>query len=420
MLGVTPRLAPHGCLWESWAEHLGNDEVMQSKLKDGGLIALIVVFSAVPPLSTDMLMPALPVIAERFHTTSTVTSFAVTEFFVGMALGMLFLGPLSDRFGRKPVLMASIGISTVFAVLCAFSTSIWMLLATRFVQAVGGGGMLSLGMALVKDSFDGPRMGRVLAVVTAIGTLAPMIAPVIGAGLLALAGWRCSFVVLAAMFAGTFLGVLLLDETLPMSQRTPGSIFVPISRMFSIGREVSFTFYLVVAALAMAPFMTYLAVSSFIYTGIFGTSETMFSVYFAISAAVSTLGALFYMRRGAHDFRRATTAFIVGSLGSGLLVLLVGHMSAVAFLLSYMAYATLENYFRPMATNVLLASRTGDVGAASSLINFVFTISGAIVMAIGSIQLGDYIISLAVSMLGWIALAAILWVVALRRDLLPG
>ena len=392
---------------------------MQDRLKDKGLLALVVVLSAVPPLSTDMLMPALPQITEYFGTTSSVTSFAITEFFIGMGTGMLFLGPLSDKVGRKPVLLGSIVVSTVFALLCAFSNSIWMLLATRFVQSVGAGGMLTLSMALVKDSFDGPRMGRVLAIVTAISTLAPMFAPVIGAGLLALAGWRCSFFVLAGMFIATLVGSALLRETLPVEGRTPGSVFVPISRMFSIVRDKTFTPYLLVGAICMAPFMTYLAVASFIYTGVFSTTATTFSIFFAISAAVSTLGALLYMRHGAPNYRRATWISLGACILSGLLVLFVGHASAVVFLLCYVMYATMANYMRPMFTNVLLASRTGDVGAASSLINFIFTVSGAVVMTIGSIQLGDYVYSLAVSMLLWFTVALLLWAVVSHRDLLP-
>lgn len=155
--------------------------MQQKYLKNGGLITLITFLSMIPPLSTDLYMPALPEMAEYFHTSSTLTSFTMTIFFIFMSIGILVLGSMSDKYGRKPILLASIVISIGFSILCVFSPSIWFLIIFRAVQAFGAGGMVTIGTALVKDSFEGKQMSKVLSITQIFLLLAPMLAPVLGA-----------------------------------------------------------------------------------------------------------------------------------------------------------------------------------------------------------------------------------------------
>lgn len=115
--------------------------MQQKYLKNGGLVALISLLSMTPPLSTDLYMPALPEMTDYFQTSSSLTSFTMTIFFVFMALGILLLGTLSDKYGRKPVLVTSVVISIVFSFACVFAPNIWTLIVFRAIQAFGAGGV---------------------------------------------------------------------------------------------------------------------------------------------------------------------------------------------------------------------------------------------------------------------------------------
>lgn len=381
----------------------------------GLVVALIIVLCSVPPLSTDMLMPALPDIAEYFATSTSLVSFTITEFFIGMSVGMLVLGSASDRFGRKPVLFASVGISLLFALVSALSVSIYMLLVARFIQSLGAGGMVALGTALVKDCFGGKTMSRMLAIVTAISMLAPLFAPVIGAVVLTVIGWRGSFYVNAALYVVALVGTLLLKEPLAQENRITERVSGAIGRVFSILRDKSFTAILLVGAVAAGPFMSYLAVSSFAYTNVFGTSASEFSAFFAANAVLSLVGTFVFMRFGAPNARRACGVSLVIGLVSAALVLVFGHISPFAFLVSYAPYSATVNYLKPMITDALLKTRDQDVGAASSLINFAFTMVGAIIMTVNSVEIGDYVYTIAISMVTWIVVAAVIWVATGKR-----
>jgi len=142
--------------------------MQQRRLKKGGLIFLISILAMIPPLATDLYMPALPEMVIQFHTTTSMTSLTMTIFFVFMAIGTLVLGPVSDKYGRKPVLVWSTVLTLVCSVTCAFSPSIEFLIVVRAVQAFGAGGMIAMGSALIKDCFSGPEMGKVLSLTQAL------------------------------------------------------------------------------------------------------------------------------------------------------------------------------------------------------------------------------------------------------------
>ena len=118
----------------------------------------------IPPLATDLYMPALPELVTYFHTTTSMTSFTMTIFFIFMALGTLIFGPLSDKYGRKPILLISTLLTMICSFTCAFAPSITFLIVIRAIQALGAGGMIAIGSTLVKDSFEGSEMEKVLSI----------------------------------------------------------------------------------------------------------------------------------------------------------------------------------------------------------------------------------------------------------------
>lgn len=388
--------------------------MQQKYLKNAGLIALISILSMIPPLSTDLYMPALPEMTTYFNTTSTLMSFTMTIFFIFMAIGILILGPMSDKYGRKPILIASISISLIFSAACAFAPNITLLILARAASAFGAGGMVAISTALIKDSYHGKEMSKVLSVTQAFMLIAPMLAPVLGAFILKVADWKMTFIALAILTGISLAGAFLLQETLPAKERTQNSTLQSILGLRKVAKKPNFSSLLLVGAFIAAPFMAYLALASYIYIDGFGVSETTFSMYFAINAAASILGPVIYMRFGAHSVKRVINVGIILALVSAVLILTVGNNGPVIFLLSYVIYSIVTSYFRPLISDLLLSATKTDVGAASAVMNFGFTVVGSIGMVVGSLAWSSYISGLAITMLIFISITILVWFYILK------
>lgn len=367
----------------------------QRKLKKGGLILLITILSMIPPLSTDLYMPALPEIVTYFHTTTSMTSFTMTIFFIFMSIGTLVLGPMSDKYGRKPVLVWSTLLTFVCSIICAFSPTITFLICVRAIQAFGAGGMIAIGSALVKDCFTGPEMRKVLSITQALAFIAPVAAPILGALILQFADWNMTFIALGVLNFITLLIVLLLEETLPQDERIQESTFRSILGLTKVVKNPVFTNLLLVGGLLTAPFMAYIAVASYVYINEFHTSETMFSIYFAITSAFTVVGSLLYGRIGQKPYKKVLwICFSVATI-SGILLLTLGKISPLLFLISYIPFAVMTTYLRPHTAEMLLNAQKQNIGAASAAMNFGFTILGSLGMVVGSLKWPTYVSGIA-------------------------
>lgn len=384
----------------------------QRKLKKGGLIFLITILSMIPPLATDLYMPALPEIVAYFNTTTSMTSFTMTIFFIFMAIGTLILGPLSDKYGRKPILVASTALTFICSIICAFSPTIIFLICIRAIQAFGAGGMIAIGSALIKDSFAGPEMGKVLSITQALMFIAPVAAPILGALILKFADWSMTFIALALLNAITLLFVLLLDETLPKEQRVHESTIHSIFGLLKVVKNPVFTNLLLVGGILTAPFMAYIAVASYVYINEFHTSETMFSIYFAVTSAFTVIGPLLYARFGQKTFKKVLSICFTIAVAAGILLLTIGQISPLLFLLSYIPFSVMTTYLRPYVAELLLNAQKANVGAASAVMNFGFTILGSLGMLIGSLQWSSYVSGIAFTIFIFTVFAMVIFIVA--------
>lgn len=388
--------------------------MQQKYLKKSGLIALITLLSMIAPLSTDLYMPALPEMAVYFDVSTSLTSFTMTIFFIFMAIGILILGPLSDKHGRKPILIISVIMSLVFSLACAFAPTISLLIVARALQAAGAGGMVAIATALIRDSFEGKQMSLVLAVTQSLGLLAPMLAPILGAVILQFASWKMTFVALAILMGISLIGALLLQETLPKSARTDQNTLQSILQLRHVAKNKNFSSLLLLGALISAPYMGYLAIASYIYINDFGLSETMFSIFFAINSAFAILGPVLYMRLGHLPKKMLINTVFVLSTISALLLYFVGDVGPVAFLFSYVPFTIVSCFVRPFVSDMLLSAQKTDIGAASSLMNLGFTVIGSIGMIVGSLAWSSYIDGLSITIMIFTALALLVWFIILR------
>ena len=201
----------------------------QKHLGDRGLIALITVLSAFIPLSTDLYLPALPGMGDYFHVSISITSLTLVLFFVFFGIGMLFWGPLSDKYGRRPVLIAGLAIYIAASAACALSGNIWHLIFFRVLQGIGGSAASAVSTAMVKDVYDGRKRESVLAIVQSMVLISPAVAPVIGAFMLSYTSWRGLFWTLGLVGVVSIIGSFLLEETVP--SRYTGTMMQSLRRL---------------------------------------------------------------------------------------------------------------------------------------------------------------------------------------------
>ena len=188
------------------------------------LIVCLGLVAALAPLSIDMYLPSFPTIREEFGTTAAQVQLTLSGYMLGFTLGQLGYGPLSDRFGRRPVLFSGIALFIVMTILCATASSIESLSVYRFLQAVGGAAGTVLSRAIIRDQFSGTYMARAMSVMLMFILLAPMISPVIGGYLLVWIGWRAIFWTLVICgFLAIVVVMIGIPESLPPGRRSqPG------------------------------------------------------------------------------------------------------------------------------------------------------------------------------------------------------
>jgi DHA1 family bicyclomycin/chloramphenicol resistance-like MFS transporter len=288
------------------------------------LVATVVFLTAIAPLATDMYVPAFPRVAADLGASATGVQLTLTTFFVGMALGQLIGGPVSDQRGRRGLLIASVAVMALASVACSLAPTIAVMMAARFIQGFAGGWAMVVGRAVIVDLATGARLVRVLNVMAAAGGIAPIIGPLLGAVILQLTHWRVSFWTVAAFCVVMLVAVLVaVPETLPRQRRHSGGL-----RTFAVaGRQVlrnrNYVGYLVVAGSAMGALFAYVATSSFVLQSMNGTSPIGYSIDFAANAGGMTIAALAAARLAG---RVATRSVIlvgqIAALAAGIAMLL--------------------------------------------------------------------------------------------------
>ncbi|MBN2038686.1 MAG: Bcr/CflA family efflux MFS transporter [Spirochaetes bacterium] len=354
-------------------------KVKQKYLGDKGVIFLIVLLSAFIPLSTDLYLPALPNMAGYFNAPVNLINLTLILFFLFFAVGTLFWGPLSDKYGRKPILLTGLAVFLLASIMCAVSANIYQLIAFRIIQAIASGAPTAVATALVKDIYEGHKRESVLVIVQSLVVISPIIAPSLGALILTFTAWRGIFWALVIIGSISFLISTLLVETVP--EKHDGTLVQTIGRLIAVLKNRGFTLLLINFAFIPIPMMAFLASSSYIYINKFGLSEQTYSLYFAFNAIISAAGPFIYLLL-IKKFKRKTIVTVFFSLVilSGLLIYYFGHMSPVIFAITLIPPSVLLNGLRPSGMNLVLEQLQGDTGSASSLMLFSGIFTGSVGM----------------------------------------
>ncbi|MGW3655383.1 multidrug effflux MFS transporter [Streptomyces sp. NPDC005151] len=253
----------------------------------GGLTAL-------PPLSMDMYLPALPAVTDALHAPAATVQLTLTACLAGMALGQVVVGPMSDRWGRRRPLLLGMAVYVLATAICVFAPTAELLIGFRLLQGLSGAAGIVIARAVVRDMYDGVEMARFFSTLMLISGVAPIVAPLIGGQVLRFTDWRGIFAVL------TVVGVLLtlvvwkwLHETLPPEERHTGGIGDALRTMRGLLGDRVFTGYMIAGSLAFAALFAYVSASPFVVQEIYGASPQTFSLLFGInSIGLITVGQI--------------------------------------------------------------------------------------------------------------------------------
>lgn len=258
---------------------------MRIRPKGLSFTILLGALAALPPLSIDMGLPAFPTISTSFRTSPGVVGLTLSLFMIGFAVAQLIFGPLSDRYGRRPILLVGCGLFVLAGAACAAAPSISTLIAWRLVQGAGAGAGMVLTLAIVRDLFEGPAARAQLSYINLVMGVAPMIAPTIGTWMLAIAGWRTIY---GALAVGGFL--VLLSVAFGLTESLAGRDLDAIKphRLIKNYRRILSNRiclgYALVNALSFGCMFTYVAGSPLVLLNVFKVPTTTYGWLFASTA----------------------------------------------------------------------------------------------------------------------------------------
>ncbi|POM23343.1 Bicyclomycin resistance protein [Actinomadura rubteroloni] len=347
------------------------------------LIVILGALAATAPLSIDMYLPALPRLTEDLGTVASRAQLTLTACVVGLAVGQVVAGPLSDRLGRRRPLLYGLGGYALASLLCAVAPTVETLTAARLVQGAAGAAGIVIGRAVVRDLFDGTAAARFYATLMIVSGLAPILAPVLGGQLLRVVPWPGVFVVLAGIGIAVLLGSLAgLPETLPPERRSPGGAAATVRTFGTLCRDRVFVGHTLTLALAFAAMFTYISGSPFVLQDIYGLSPQEFSVVFGVnSVGIVAAGQIGGRLAGRVPLGRllATGLALVATGGAALLAAVLADAGTTLLLPALFLVVAGQGLILPNATALALAGRpAGTAGSASALMGLTqFALGGA-------------------------------------------
>lgn len=256
------------------------------------LILILGSLAALGPLSIDMYLPAFPDMSRSFDASASLIQLSLTACMLGMALGQLIVGPLSDVRGRKRPLMIALLAYLLASLACAVAPTIEVLIALRFIQGAAGASGIVISRAIVRDLFEGPELTRFFAALSLVNGTAPILAPVIGGQLLRFGDWHFVFYLLAILSTLMLLAVALrLPETLPLERRVEGNLTTTLKTFGRLLTDRVFIGYAFAQAFVMGAMFAYISGSPFVLQNIYGASPQQFSFLFGLNGIGIILAA---------------------------------------------------------------------------------------------------------------------------------
>jgi DHA1 family bicyclomycin/chloramphenicol resistance-like MFS transporter len=375
------------------------------------LVVILGVLSAFGPLSIDLYLPGLPRLTSDFGASASAGQLTLTACILGLAFGQLVVGPLSDRFGRRPPLLAGLALYCAASVACAVASSVWLLVGLRLVQGLSGAAGIVVARSIVRDLRSGVAAARLFSLLMLVLGSVPVIAPVVGGQLLRVTSWRGLFLVLAGVDAAILAAVALtLHETLPPERRRRAG--GAVSGFLQLLRDRLFLAYAVVLGLAGAEVLSYIAGSSFVLQDLYGVSPQLYGAIFGLNAlGIIACSQLNRMLLGRVSPERLLGAGVVAGASAGstlLAVVLAGGVGLPGILPCLFVVVASIGIVVPNAAALALTDYPHAAGSASALLGvFQFAFGGVTAPLVGAGGRGTAVpMALVIALFGLGALAA--------------
>ncbi|MFC6171573.1 multidrug effflux MFS transporter [Loigolactobacillus jiayinensis] len=350
-----------------------------SKRRELWLLVLLGTLSAFGPLSMDMYLPALPQLQQQLHTSASLTQLSITTCLIGLAVGQIFIGPWSDRVGRKlPTLLGMVGF-TVASVLAGLATNVWWLIFLRAIQGLAGAAGLVTSRAIATDLFSGKKLTKFYALLMGVNGIFPVIAPIIGGFVLTFTTWHGIFYILAGIGALLLLSVWLgLPETHP-TQTTAAE--KPVAILITLLHDRVFMGYTLVTGLVSGGLFAYISGSSFMLQNIFGLSSQGFSLVYALNGLgiviMSQLAG--YLATHFNEYRVLQGGVLVALAGAlALFVTLFLPHNLIAVLVPLFLIVSMVGIVSTVAASMAIQHAHVNAGSASALLGLTQNLIGGI------------------------------------------
>ena len=384
------------------------------------LVVVLGALMAIGPLTIDTYLPALPELSEEMGATDAQTQLTITGLLLGLGLGQLIIGPLSDTVGRRRPLLVGLAAHGAMSLVCALAPSIVLLTATRTLQGVAGAAVSVVVMAIVRDLFSGVRAAQLLSRLILVIGVAPILAPSLGSALLNLTSWRGIFVVLAVAAASLWvLAWRALPETLPAYRRQPATVRGSLRSYRQLFGDGTFLVMVAVAGLSFATVFAYVAGAPFILQGRYELSPQQFGLAFSANAVgmivMTQLNPILVGRFG--PVRVMSVGVLIAASGAAALLVtaLTGFGGMAGFLVPLGVILAAAGICFPNAPAIAL-SRHGEVaGTAAAMLGAAqFLVAGSVAPLVGALDDGRGV-SMAAIVVGTTTVAATLFWSARRR-----
>ncbi|MDD9268532.1 multidrug effflux MFS transporter [Paenibacillus sp. GCM10023248] len=339
-------------------------------------------FSALGPFTVDMYLSSLPQLMNYFGTNASMIQTSLTASLLGLGLGQLVTGPLSDVYGRRKPLLVSMFLYLLASTACAFSPNIGIFIILRFLQGFVASAGLVISRAIVRDRYSGVEMVKFIAMLTMISNVAPLISPTAGSAVSSFTSWIGVFIFLG--FLGLFLTAMTLwgiKESLPIEQRVPGNFMEVLRNYGSLLRDRNFMGYALVNGILFSGVFAYVAGTPFIYQNMYGISPGLFSVLFALNGLGIILGSQFVKRLAGRMnehliFRIGLQlAFITTA---AILVVILSHGSFFLLFISIFLFAASIGIIGPISFTLAMESQGHIAGSAAAVLGTLQFALGAV------------------------------------------
>lgn len=347
------------------------------------MIIVLGTLTAIGPLSIDMYLPSLPKLMGDLQTSASLAQLTLTACLLGLSVGQLFVGSISDIYGRRKPLIIALIIYVASSLLCAVAPSIWILVLLRFLQGASGSAGIVISRAMVRDMYTGPEMTKFFSLLMLVNGAAPILAPIIGGQLLQFTSWHGVFIVLGAISICMLISVIfVLRETLPLEERITGGVAGTLSVYGKLLKDRLFMGYAVSQGFVSAAMFAYISGSPFVLQNIYGASPQVFSLFFAINGIGIIIASQITGRLAGKVSEKALFVVGIGIAavgGTSLLLTIVFGIGLIGVLCSLFLVVSSVGVVSTTGFSLAMRNQKQAAGTAAALLGLLQFISGALV-----------------------------------------